>query len=95
MPNVKAQMTKSKQRSGRESGKTSSERELYFFDNQSEATRTGATQFWVEGGVTARMLEKIWLSGEERVFSRPQGRNWRQKGKCQMSKLKCQKADEE
>ncbi len=26
------------------------------------------TQFWVENGVIAAMVEKIWLSGEERLF---------------------------
>jgi len=34
------------------------------------------------------MLEKIWLSGEERVFSRPQGRDWSWKEKCQSSNVK-------
>ena len=41
------------------------------------------TQFWVEGGVSARMLEKICLSSEERVFSKRQEKGWRQ-WKCQM-----------
>jgi hypothetical protein len=27
-------------------------------------------QFWVEDGVIAGMVEKIWLSGEERLFRR-------------------------
>jgi hypothetical protein len=28
------------------------------------------TQFWVEDGEIAGMVEKIWLSGEERLFRR-------------------------
>jgi len=27
-------------------------------------------QFWIEDGVIAGMIEKIWLSGEERLFWR-------------------------
>ncbi len=38
MSNVKVQMTKSKSRDLWETGKTSSEHELYFFDNHSQAT---------------------------------------------------------
>jgi len=53
MSNVKVQMTKSKSRDLWESGKTSSEHELYFFDNHSQATSGKKPQFWVKGDLNA------------------------------------------
>jgi hypothetical protein len=43
MSKLKVQMEKSG-----ESGKTSSERELYFFDKHCQDTRGGKAQFWVK-----------------------------------------------
>ena len=40
------------------------------------------------------MIEKRFLSGEERVFSRRQARGWRRKAKFQMSTFKIHMADE-
>jgi len=53
-----------------EFGKGALSTNVYFFGNYSWATGAAATRFWVEDGVIAGMVEKIWLSSEERLFRR-------------------------
>jgi hypothetical protein len=81
--NVKAQMTKPKWRDLWEIGKTSSERESKIFFVKSWEPRIALGNSCNEAGL--EMIEKRFLSGEERVFSRRRGRGWRQKERCQMT----------
>ena len=75
MSNLKVQMEKS-----RESGKTSSEGKEFGKGalSANDIFSTGTpwepeqlqTQFWAEDSLIARIVEKIWLSREERLFRR-------------------------
>jgi len=75
-----------------ENGKTSSERESKIFFAKPWERRSASDGFWKETDVG--MVEKRFLSGEERVFSKLQAKGWRQKEKYQMSKFKIQMADD-
>jgi len=53
-----------------EFGKGALSANVNFFGNHSWGLERVQTQFWVECGGNARIVEKIWLSGEERLFRR-------------------------
>ena len=53
-----------------EFGKGALSANVYFFGIPSWATGALQTQFWIEDALIAGMVEKICLSGEERLFRR-------------------------
>jgi hypothetical protein len=54
----------------------------YIFSTTTSGLRAGKTQFWVKGELKTRIVEKICLSGEERVFSRRQAKGGRREEVC-------------
>ena len=74
--NVKWQSSNDKVQMERSLGERKKElwARIIFFRQPAPRPRAGKTQFWVKGGLNAWIVEKICLSGEERVFSRRQAR---------------------